>query len=263
MLPLIGSRDYLARLIKHLQSHLPDNFALDKNIFLGILLSLIAGQRNLIVDVDVDGEDGFDEDSVELKEQEGRGSSKKVKERRLQDRLERVSLMCETVCVLRGPAAGQAFGISEDSSSPFFLLDLFRNIRRDMQVEQDIFPLDRWRTALRRVSPSTPTYRINTDQRRLSPGEYGTGQARRSIHSESSAATVQTGHASPSQRVHPGQSYRSGTFSAQQASHSHLFRQPSYARTDGGRRCRQCDRLFRPFYSHDSIESIDLRGRRG
>jgi hypothetical protein len=96
MLPLIGSRDYLARLIHHLESHLPDDLVIDKNIFLGILLCLIAGQRNLIVDVDVDVEDEIDDD--ERQRFHGRaGTSRKDRERRLQDRLERVSSMCKIV----------------------------------------------------------------------------------------------------------------------------------------------------------------------
>lgn len=98
MLPLIGSRDYLARLIHHLESHLPDDLVLDKNIFLGILLCLIAGQRNLIVDVDVDGEDEDEIEDDERQRVHGRaGTSRKDRERRLQDRLERVSSMCKIV----------------------------------------------------------------------------------------------------------------------------------------------------------------------
>lgn len=96
MLPLIGSRDYLARLIHHLESHLPDDLVLDKNIFLGILLCLIAGQRNLIVDVDVDID--YEIDDGGRQRIHGRvGTSSKDRERRLQDRLEKVSSMCKIV----------------------------------------------------------------------------------------------------------------------------------------------------------------------
>jgi len=116
MIPLIGSRDYLARLIQHLQSHLPSDFLLDKNIFLGILLCLIAGQRNLIVDVDVDVEDEPSDESGKSREEGGDGLNRKERERRLQDRLERVSSMCKTVsvCISHSHASeakgdGQAF----------------------------------------------------------------------------------------------------------------------------------------------------------
>jgi hypothetical protein len=94
MLPQVGTKDYLARLIQHLQTNLPD-IDLDRNVFLGILLCLIAGQRNLIVDVDIED----DVDDVDDHESYDAGTKGKAKERerRIQSRLERVCNMCETV----------------------------------------------------------------------------------------------------------------------------------------------------------------------
>lgn len=51
-LPSIGSPDYMPLLIKSLQSyHAPNR--LDSRIFIGMLLALVAGEKNLIIDVDV------------------------------------------------------------------------------------------------------------------------------------------------------------------------------------------------------------------
>ena len=91
MLPQVGTGDYLASLIQHLQTNLPD-IDLDRNVFLGILLCLIAGQRNLIIDVDVEEEEDDDESS------DGGVKGKiKERERRIQSRLERVCNMCQAV----------------------------------------------------------------------------------------------------------------------------------------------------------------------
>lgn len=51
-LPYIGHPDYMPLLIKSLQSyHAPNR--LDSRIFVGMLLALVAGEKNLIIDVDV------------------------------------------------------------------------------------------------------------------------------------------------------------------------------------------------------------------
>jgi hypothetical protein len=95
MLPQVGTKDYLARLIQHLQTNLPD-IDLDRNVFLGILLCLIAGQRNLIVDVDIE-DDVDDVDDDDESHDAGTKGKAKERERRIQSRLERVCNMCETV----------------------------------------------------------------------------------------------------------------------------------------------------------------------
>jgi hypothetical protein len=95
MLPQVGTKDYLARLIQHLQTNLPD-IDLDRNVFLGILLCLIAGQRTLIVDVDIE-DDVDDVDDDDESHDAGTKGKAKERERRIQSRLERVCNMCETV----------------------------------------------------------------------------------------------------------------------------------------------------------------------
>jgi hypothetical protein len=92
MLPQVGTKDYLALLIQHLQANL--DFELDKNVFLGILLCLIAGQRNLIVDVDIDWEL---REGIDVADHARSGS--KERERRIQSVLQHVCDMCQAVCV--------------------------------------------------------------------------------------------------------------------------------------------------------------------
>jgi hypothetical protein len=51
-LPRIGQANYLSLLIEALRSvHPPDHF--DARIFVGLLMAIVAGEKNLIVDVDV------------------------------------------------------------------------------------------------------------------------------------------------------------------------------------------------------------------
>lgn len=52
-LPDIGQPDYLSLLIEILQAGHPSRHKFDDRIFIGILFVLIAGEKNLIVDVDV------------------------------------------------------------------------------------------------------------------------------------------------------------------------------------------------------------------
>ena len=121
MLPQVGTQDYLARLIQHLQTNLPD-IDLDKNVFLGILLCLIAGQRNLIVDVDI--EDDVDDDD-ERDHDAGTKSKAKERERRFQSRLERVCQMCEIV----SHASIVSMGRTESDRLVSAIQDLLTSIR--------------------------------------------------------------------------------------------------------------------------------------
>lgn len=52
-LPRIGQSGYMPLLIEALKARHPTNNGFDSQIFLGLLLVLVAGERNLIVDVDV------------------------------------------------------------------------------------------------------------------------------------------------------------------------------------------------------------------
>ena len=121
MLPQVGTQDYLARLIQHLQTNLPD-IDLDKNVFLGILLCLIAGQRNLIVDVNI--EDDVEDDD-ESDHGAGTKSKAKERERRFHSRLERVCQMCEIV----SHASIVSMGRTESDRLVSAIQDLLTSIR--------------------------------------------------------------------------------------------------------------------------------------
>jgi hypothetical protein len=101
MIPQIGSQNYLPNLIAYIQANTPSDLILDKNIFLGLFLCLIAGQRNLIVDVDVDVDwerDGFtSQDERERQGERADGRWSREREMGVRTKLKRVAEMCQAV----------------------------------------------------------------------------------------------------------------------------------------------------------------------
>lgn len=94
--PRIGSSDYLSHLVAHVRTHLPSDFPLDTRILVGVLLCLIAGQRNLVVDVDIDHGQLNHEDQGD-----GRGAAKTGEE--VSEMLNRVGHMCQVVSPILPP----------------------------------------------------------------------------------------------------------------------------------------------------------------